>query len=96
MVVEMGQDRHMIETLRAVDQEEMDEATFTRFLREGGMPEGLIARQTKGATDLELVSGPHLGGFNRQISLPELTDTVAVMAALCMDGRHALDRELAR
>jgi hypothetical protein len=92
MVAEMGRDRHMIEVLRAVDQREMDEATFIRFLREGGMSEAAIARQKRGAADIELVSGPHLGNFNRQISLPELTDAVGAMAALCMDGRHGLDR----
>jgi hypothetical protein len=92
MVAEMGRDRHMIEILRAVDQEEMAEATFVQFLREGGMSEASIARQKRGATDIELMSGPHLGDFNRQTSLPELTDAVAVMAALCMEGRHAMDR----
>jgi hypothetical protein len=94
MVAEMGQDRHMIEILRAEDQREMDQEAFVRFLREGGMPAAIIAGQKQGAADIELVSGPHLGNFNRQISLPELTDAVGVMAALCMDGRHTLDREL--
>jgi hypothetical protein len=70
----------------------MDEAAFTTFLREGGMPEAEILKQEKGAADIELVSGPHLGNFNRTISLPELTDAVGVMAALCMAGRHILDR----
>jgi hypothetical protein len=96
MVTEMGRDRYMIEMLRAVDQKEMAEETFVQFLREGGMPEASIARQKRGEADIELMSGPHLGNFNRQTSLPELTDAVAVMAALCMEGRHALDRELWR
>lgn len=94
MVSEMGRDRYMVEVLRAVDQREMEEAAFTTFLREGGMLEETIARQKRGATDIELISGPHLGNFNRTISLPELTDAVGVMAALCMDGRHAMDRNV--
>jgi hypothetical protein len=93
MVSEMGQDRYMVEILRAVDQREMDEVAFTTFLREGGMPAAEILKQEKGAADIELVSGPHLGNFNRAISLPELTDAVGVMAALCMEGRHAMDRQ---
>jgi hypothetical protein len=92
MVSEMGRDRNMVEILRAVDQKEMAPETFVRFLREGGMSEDDIARRQKGAADIELVSGPHLGSFNRQISLPELTDAVAVMAAQCMDGRYLSER----
>lgn len=92
MVIEMGQDRYMVEVLRAVDQRQMEEAAFKSFLREGGMPAEVIARQEKGAADIELVSGPHLGNFNHTISLPELTDAVGVMAALCMEGRHTLER----
>jgi hypothetical protein len=92
MVSEMGRDRYMVEILRAVDQKEMDRESFTKFLREGGMPEAHIARLQQGVADIELVSGPHLGRFNSRISLPELTDTVGVMAALCMDGRYASER----
>lgn len=92
MVSEMGRDRYMVETLRSVDQKEMSQASFVQFLREGGMSEDRIARRQKGAADIELVSGPHLGNFNRQISLPELTDAVAVMAALCMEGRYVSER----
>ena len=32
-------------------------------------------------------SGPHLGEFNRQISLPELVDSTAAMSAMCIAGR---------
>jgi hypothetical protein len=92
MIAEMGRDHHMVEMLRSVDQKEMDPESFLSFLREGGMSEEEIARQKKGACDIELASGPHLGNFNRQISLPELTDAVGVMAALCMDGRYLLER----
>ena len=81
----------MLELLRAVDQREMDAHAFRAFLREGGMPADTIARQVQGAADIELTSGPHLDRFNRRISLPELTDAVGVMAALCMEGRHRLD-----
>jgi hypothetical protein len=92
MISEMGRDRYMVEVLRSVDQKEMSQASFVKFLRQGGMSEERIARRQKGAADIELVSGPHLGDFNRQISLPELTDAVGLMAALCMEGRYLSQR----
>jgi hypothetical protein len=33
-----------------------------------------------------IVSGPHLGDFNRQICLPEMIEAVAAMSAVCVAG----------
>ena len=41
----------------------------------------------KGAADIVILSGPHLGGFNRPISLPEMIEAVAGMAAVCVADR---------
>jgi hypothetical protein len=40
-----------------------------------------------GEKDILITSGPHLGDFNRQISLPELIEGVAAMSAVCIAGR---------
>ena len=45
------------------------------------------ARMPKGKEDIPLMTGPHLGGFNQPISLPELIDGAAVGAARCVAGR---------
>ncbi len=41
----------------------------------------------KGVADIVIYSGPHLGGFNDTISLPELIESVSAMSALCIVGR---------
>ena len=41
----------------------------------------------RGEKDILITSGPHLGDFNRQISLPELIECVAAMSAVCIAGR---------
>ena len=42
----------------------------------------------RGAEEITLFTGPHLGGFNQQISIPELIECVGTMAALCIYGRY--------
>ncbi|MDD2603865.1 MAG: hypothetical protein PHF66_03515, partial [Desulfobacteraceae bacterium] len=42
----------------------------------------------QGESDLAVSTGPHLGGFNQPISLPELITAVETMAAVCIAGRH--------
>jgi hypothetical protein len=37
--------------------------------------------------NITLLTGPHLGGFNRPISLPEMIECISTMSALCMEGR---------
>ncbi len=87
MIEEMGVDRHMEEVLRTPDQDEMSFAEFRAFLEERGFSETRIAALPKGAADIVFHSGPHLGGFNRPISLPELIRAVETFSGLCMAGR---------
>jgi hypothetical protein len=90
MVEEMGVDRHMAEILRATDQAAMTRADFESFLRRRGFPASRIETLRQGEGDLAVPTGPHLGGFNRTISLPELITAVETMAAACVAGRYRL------
>ena len=92
MIQEMGVDRHMEEILRVVDQDAMDPAMFVSFLHSRGFPRKAAARMPKGKNDIPLMTGPHLGGFNQPISLPELIDFAAVGAARCVAGRFRKER----
>jgi hypothetical protein len=88
MIEEMGVDRHMEEVLRAADQNAMTRAEFENFLRRRGFPASRIETLRQGEGDLTVPTGPHLGGFNQPISLPELITAVETMAAVCIAGRH--------
>lgn len=89
MIDEMGVDRHMTELLRRADQKGLSDSQFFGFLRERGYSTEQMEGMIRGEKDLLINSGPHLGDFNRQISLPELIEAVAAMSAVCMAGRHA-------
>jgi len=84
MIEEMGVDRHMEEILRKADQDQMSDDAFRRFLQERG--QGHI-EATRGAQDIVLRTGPHLGAFNDVISLPELIAAVEAFSGLCVAGR---------
>jgi len=88
MVDEMGVDRYMEEILRVPDQQEMTDAAFMDFLLERRVSTEKARQMKRGAADIVLHTGPHLGGFNQQISIPELTQSVGTMAALCIYGRY--------
>jgi hypothetical protein len=88
MIEEMGVDRHMEEILRVVDQEQMSDEGFRKFLGERGYPEDQVRDFKKGVEDITICTGPHLGGFNERISLPELIECVETMSALCIVGRY--------
>lgn len=92
MIEEMGVDRYMEEILRAADQREMSEEDFRRFLREHGFVEKGSAAVKKGEQDITVLTGPHLGGFNERISLPELIESVGAMSAFCIAGRYWRER----
>ena len=92
MVDEMGVDRHMAEILRAPDQKEMTDAAFADFLLERHISMAEATRMKKGAEDITLYTGPHLGGFNQPISIPELIESVGTMAALCIYGRYCEEK----
>lgn len=92
LIEEMGVDRHMEEVLRTVDQEAMSDEVFDEFLVERGFSEEERGGFRRGAADVVALTGPHLGGFNRKISLPELIDFLESAAALCVSGRHLKTR----
>jgi hypothetical protein len=84
MIEEMGVDRYMTEYLRVADQDEMSDGEFKAFLSSRGQSREANKGVAKGLKDILVHSGPHLGGFNQQISLPELIESVATMSALCL------------
>lgn len=91
MIEEMGVDRHMEEILRQVDQQQMNDEEFYDFLEARGLPQAQARRAVRGVADIVLHTGPHLGGFNQQISIPELISATATMAATCVLGRYFHD-----
>jgi hypothetical protein len=87
MIDEMGVDRYMEEYLRVADQQQMSQSAFETFLADRGYDDGHISTLKKGDQDLAIHSGPHLGAFNRGISLPEIIEAAAAMAAVCVVDR---------
>jgi hypothetical protein len=94
MIDEMGVDRHMEEILRVVDQQAMSRTMFLSFLQSRGMSLKEAQRKVKGAADITLMTGPHLGGFNQPISLPELIEFAAAGAAHCVAGQFRREQAL--
>ncbi|MFP3869899.1 MAG: SidJ-related pseudokinase [Syntrophobacteria bacterium] len=88
MIEEMGVDRHMEEVLRVADQRVMTDEQFRAFLEDRGSAGKERGQPEKGVRDIVLQTGPHLGGFNEGVSLPELIESVATMSALCILGRY--------
>ena len=95
MIEEMGVDRHMEEILRVADQKEMSAANFRMFLEERGVKAQAVDPSKRGVADIVIDSGPHLGGFNETISLPELIESVGTMSALCIAGRFREEKRKA-
>lgn len=91
MVDEMGVDRHMEEYLRVADQRQMSRRAFEAFLMARGYDARQVSHLGKGQRDICIRSGPHLGAFNRGISLPELIEAAAGMAAACVAERYLLE-----
>ncbi len=92
VIEEMGVDRHMEEILRVAEQVAMTDREFAGFLMDRGFQPEKIAKIKKGAADITILTGPHLGAFNSSISLPELTEFSAVTAAVCVAGRFFSDK----
>lgn len=88
MIEEMGVDRHMVEILRTIDQRAMTDQAFRLFLNDNGFTEREIDRIEKGREDITIHSGPHLGGFNERISLPELIAFLSMTSAFCVAGKY--------
>jgi hypothetical protein len=96
MIEEMGRDQHMEEVLRAADQLEMSEAQFRELLHTHSFNRAETAVLKRGMGDIVLHTGPHLGGFNQGISMPELIEAVGAMSALCIQGRFGMENTGAR
>lgn len=92
LVEAMGVDRHMGEILRSADQHRMDDEAFAAFLSACGRSAEQIRATPRGAADIHLCTGPHLGGFNDRISVPELIDFLAASSAACVTGRFLAQR----
>jgi len=91
LINEMGVDNHMEEILRARDQTEMSQEEFTLFLTERGLKKQLISELIRGKEDITTLTGPHLGGFNQKISLPELICFLATCVSFCISEKFYLD-----
>jgi hypothetical protein len=88
LIEEMGVDRHMEEILRVAEQNSMSDQEFIDFLTSRGYDDTRICEIKKGEKDITIFTGPHLGGFNQRISVPELIEFTAAAAALCISNRY--------
>ena len=82
LIEKMGQDEHMEEVLRVQDQLNMDDERFEAFLRN----RGVLQIPARGKSEIVLFTGPHLGGFNQSISIPELIDFLFKFSAMCVSA----------
>ncbi|HKJ98695.1 MAG TPA: SidJ-related pseudokinase [Desulfotignum sp.] len=80
LIQTMGYDEHMMEVLRIQDQNRMTKEQYQRFLHQRGVK----TVPPKGQTDIPLSTGPHLGGFNQSISVPELIEYLFRFSALAV------------
>ncbi len=87
-----GVDRHMTETLRAADQQEMSRAEFEAFLADRGFEKRRISETEQAAAEIVIETGPHLGDFNDRISVPALIEFTAAASAMCIAGRYFSER----
>lgn len=87
MTDEMGVDRHMEEVIRARDQNDMTRERFRNLLVAGGYKPSEADRVRRGDADVTILTGPHLGEFNRQTTLPELSLFAAKVAGLSVARR---------
>ncbi len=88
MIEKMGVDNDMEEFLRVADQVGMSEKAYNRFLMQNGYSRDESIFMKKGEKDIPIYTGPHLGGFNNSISLPELLHYVATASSFCVSGRY--------
>ena len=94
IIEQMGIDRHMEETFRREDQREMSDKKFKAFLEESGFSKEEIAGFNKDQQNITIYTGPHLGRFNRAISLPEMTRAIERMSALMITGKYRHEKDL--
>jgi len=91
LIDEFGVDRYMEEIFRATDQQEMSDDEFNEFLLERGFNGSNIDRLQRGLEDITIMTGPHLGGFNQRISLPELIHFTETATSYCICDRFTFD-----
>ncbi len=84
----------MEEIFRVADQQEMSNVEFNEFLLERGFNRSTIERLPRGLEDITILTGPHLGGFNQRISLPELIHFAETAASYCICDRYIFDQRL--
>jgi hypothetical protein len=96
MVQEMGVDLHMDEWVRIADQRVMSASGFKEFIRHHQLSNTDVAQIEKGKEDLAIVTGPHLGEFGREISIPELTEFIEVASATCVLGKYLTENKFNR
>ncbi len=94
LIDEMGVDHHMEEILRVDDQNRMNQDQFKQFLQERGLTSEEISRYEQGKAEISLETGPHLGGFNQGISVPQLIDYIFTCASLMVCGRYIKENAL--
>ncbi|MFA5902842.1 MAG: SidJ-related pseudokinase, partial [Desulfobacula sp.] len=94
LIENMGVDHHMEEILRIQDQINMDQNDFETFLISRGYDESLLKTVHKGEKDIILNTGPHLGGFNQSISVPELIELLFCLSSLCVSDRFIMENGL--
>lgn len=90
----MGIDRHMKEILHVHDQENMSNNEFYDFLISRGYENTIAKNMKKADHEIVLYTGPHLGEFNQQISIPELISTLFSLASLCVSNRYINENRL--
>ena len=91
---EFGVDRYMEEIFRVTDQQDMGDGEFAEFLLKRGFTADDIKGLSKGSEDITMITGPHLGGFNQRISLPELIHFTGTAASFCISDRYMFDQNL--
>lgn len=94
LIENMGVDHHMEEILRIQDQINMSEKDFENFLLSRGYDLSLVRTIPKAEKDIILNTGPHLGGFNQPISVPELIDFLFCLSSLCVSDRFIMENGL--
>ena len=69
----------------------MSARAFEEFIKHHQLSSKDVSQIEKGKEDLAIVTGPHLGEFGREISIPELTEFLEVASATCVLGKYKND-----
>lgn len=94
LIETMGIDEHMEEIFHVQDQNGMEDFEFLNYLNARGVGALEINTIQKGNDDIVLHTGPHLGGFNQTISVPELINFLFCLSSLCISDRYLKENRL--